>query len=66
MDRAVVTVCMGKACVITCVSSSDIFLANVRRQVSLAGGAGGSQGKGVKALGMLCFQHPLCVNAEPR
>ena len=31
MDRAVVavTVCMGKASVITCVSSSDIFLANV-------------------------------------
>jgi len=31
MERAVVavTVCMGEACVITCVSSSDIFLANV-------------------------------------
>jgi len=42
MDRAVVavTVCMRKACVITCVLSSDIFLANVRDQVSpLASGA---------------------------
>ena len=42
------------------------FLANVRRQVSLAGGNGGSQRMGVKALGMLCCQHPLCLNAESR
>ncbi|MEI7990105.1 MAG: hypothetical protein WCI88_13795 [Chloroflexota bacterium] len=39
---------------------------NVRRQVSLAGGNGGSQRMGVKALGMLFRQHPLCLNAEPR
>jgi len=39
---------------------------NVRRQVSLAGGVGGSQGNGVKALGMLFCQHPLCLNAESR
>ena len=43
-----------------------ILFANVRRQVSLAGGAGGSQKMGVKALGMLCCQHPLCLNAESR
>jgi hypothetical protein len=45
---------------------SIILLPNVRRQVSLAGGVGGSQKMGVKALGMLCCQHPLCLNAEPR
>ena len=43
-----------------------LFWANVRRQVSLAGGEGGSQKMGVKALGMLCCQHPLCLNAESR
>jgi len=43
-----------------------IFLANVPRQVSLAGGVGGSHGKVVKALGMLFCQHPLCLNAKPR
>jgi hypothetical protein len=43
-----------------------ILLANVRRQVSLAGGNGESQKTGVKALGMLCCQHPLCLNAELR
>ncbi|MCK9590261.1 MAG: hypothetical protein M0Q93_12990 [Terrimicrobiaceae bacterium] len=40
--------------------------ANVRRQVSLAGRMGGSQKLGVKALGMLCCQHPLCLNAKSR
>ena len=43
-----------------------ILLANVRRQVSLAGGAAGSQKMGVKAHGMLFCQHPLCLNADPR
>ena len=43
-----------------------IFLANVRRQVSLAGAKGGSQASGVKALGMLFPQHPLCLNAKSR
>ena len=42
------------------------FPPNVRRQVSLAGGAGEPQRMGVKALGMPCCQHPLCLNAEPR
>jgi len=42
------------------------FVPNVRRQVSLAGGEDGSQKRGVKTLGMLFFQHPLCLNAEPR
>ena len=41
-------------------------LSNVRRQVSMAGGNGESQRMGVKALGMLCCQHPLCLNAELR
>jgi len=42
MDRAVVavTVCMGKACVITRASSSDIFLANVCGDLPLAGARG--------------------------
>ena len=40
--------------------------ANVRRQVSLAGGEGGSQSSGVKALGMLFCKHPLCLNAKSR
>ena len=43
-----------------------ILFANVRRQVSLAGGNGESQKQGVKALGMLCCQHPLCLNAALR
>jgi len=41
-----------------------IFFANVPRQVSLAGGARESQRMGVKALGMLFCQHPLCLNAK--
>ena len=47
-------------------AEGDVCFANVRRQVSLAGGEGGSQKLGVKALGMLFCQHPLCLNAEPR
>ena len=39
-----------------------ICLPNVPRQVSLAGGARGSQRMGVKALGMLFCQHPLCLS----
>jgi len=40
--------------------------ANVRRQVSLAGTAGGSQATGAKALGLLFCQQALCLSAEPR
>jgi hypothetical protein len=43
-----------------------IFSANVCRQQSLAGGNGESEKMEVKALGMLFYQHPLCLNAEPR
>jgi hypothetical protein len=43
-----------------------IFFANVRRQISLAGGEGGSQKLGVKALGLLCCEQALCLNAEMR
>jgi len=39
------------------------FLANVPRQVSLAGGAGGSQGLGAKALGLHFCQQALCLSA---
>jgi len=39
-----------------------IFSANVPRQVSLAGGAGGSQGTGAKALGLLFSQQALCLS----
>jgi len=38
------------------------FLANVPRQVSLAGGAGGTQTSGVKALGLLFCQQALCLS----
>jgi hypothetical protein len=38
------------------------FFANVRRQVSLAGGAGGSQKMGAKALGLLLCQQALCLS----
>jgi len=41
-------------------------LSNVRRQVSLAGGNGGSQESGAKALGLLCFSQALCLSAKPR
>ena len=34
--------------------------------VSLAGGNGGSQEMGVKALGLLCSSQALCLNAESR
>jgi len=44
-------------------SAVSYFLANVPRQVSLAGGVGGSQKMGVKALGLLCCQQALCLNA---
>jgi len=40
-----------------------IFLANVPRQVSLAGGAGGSQKMGAKALGLLFALQALCLSA---
>jgi len=43
-----------------------IFFPNVRRQESLAGRKGGSQTQGVKALGMLSWQHPLCLNGNRR
>ncbi|MCK9589352.1 MAG: hypothetical protein M0Q93_08325, partial [Terrimicrobiaceae bacterium] len=36
--------------------------ANVPRQVSLAGGAGGSQMSGAKALGLLFCQQALCLS----
>jgi len=39
-----------------------IFLANVPRQVSLAGAAGGSQESGAKALGLLFCQQALCLS----
>ena len=39
-----------------------ISLSNVRRQVSLAGGAGGSQETGAKALGLLLCQQALCLS----
>ncbi|MEI6073684.1 MAG: hypothetical protein WCS31_18015, partial [Verrucomicrobiae bacterium] len=39
-----------------------ILLPNVPRQVSLAGGAGGSQKSGVKALGLLFCQQALCLS----
>lgn len=42
------------------------FPPNVRRQVSLAGGAGGSQETGAKALGLLFCQQALCLSAKPR
>jgi len=38
----------------------------VPRQVSLAGGTGGSQKLGVKELGLLCCQQALCLNAKSR
>ena len=43
-----------------------IFWANVRRQVSLAGGKGGSQEPGAKALGLFCSSQALCLSAELR
>jgi len=39
-----------------------MFLANVPRQVSLAGGAGGSHSTGAKALGLLLCQQALCLS----
>jgi len=45
---------------------SDIILANVPRQVSLAGAAGGSQETGAKALGLLCSSQALCLSASSR
>jgi len=39
-----------------------ILSANVPRQVSLAGGAGGSNASGVKALGLLFCQQALCLS----
>ena len=38
------------------------ILSNVPRQVSLAGGVGGSQKLGVKALGLLFCQQALCLS----
>jgi hypothetical protein len=40
-----------------------IFLQNVPRQVSLAGGAGGTNASGAKALGLLFCQQALCLSA---
>jgi len=40
----------------------DILFPNVPRQVSLAGGAGGSHKKGAKALGLLFCQQALCLS----
>jgi len=40
-----------------------IFFPNVPRQVSLAGGAGGSQRMGAKALGLLFASQALCLSA---
>jgi len=42
----------------------DDIPANVPRQVSLAGGAGGSNGSGAKALGLLCCQQALCLSGR--
>jgi hypothetical protein len=39
-----------------------IFSANVKGQQSLAGGEGGSQGLGAKALGLLFCQQALCLS----
>ena len=41
-----------------------ISLANVPRQVSLAGGADGSQESGAKALGLLFCQQALCLSGK--
>jgi len=43
-----------------------VCFANVRHQVSLAGGEGQSQRWGVKALGLLCSSQALCLNVESR
>jgi len=43
-------------------SIAIIFLANVPRQVSLAGAAGESQASGAKALGLLFCQQALCLS----
>jgi len=43
--------------------NSRHILANVPRQVSLAGGVAGSQKMGVKALGLLRSSQALCLNA---
>jgi len=40
-----------------------MLLANVPRQVSLAGGVGGSKENGAKALGLLFCQQALCLSA---
>jgi hypothetical protein len=39
-----------------------IFIANVPRQVSLAGGVGGSDTWGVKELGLLFCKQALCLS----
>lgn len=39
-----------------------IAFPNIPRQVSLAGGAGGSQASGAKALGLLFCQQALCLS----
>jgi len=44
-------------------SREIICLANVPRQVSMAGGEGESHAMGAKALGLLFCQQALCVNA---
>jgi len=44
----------------------EYFFADVPRQVSLAGAAGGSNASGAKALGLLFCQQALCLSAESR
>jgi len=43
-------------------AKSAFSFANVPRQVSLAGGVGGSQETRAKALGLLCFSQALCLS----
>jgi len=45
------------------ISREGFCFANVPRQVSMAGGTGGSQEMGVKALGLLFCQQALCLSA---
>jgi len=45
-----------------CLVDWDCFSANVPRQVSLAGAAGGSNEMGAKALGLLFCQQALCLS----
>jgi len=58
LSKCVATVSMWKVMV----DRRDYSLANVPRQVSLAGGAGGSNASGVKALGLLFCQQALCLS----